>query len=168
MRGRDKRNIRGYNCVVKILLAEVEYDVNFISWKVAQCRVIENSESKSEVQMDSESHDWLMRQIETAIGNVEAKLSAYMDEYGARLQTNEVEDVNEWIVVLMMEKGWRGNVKRLNSFIHNYVTNFVLSEWFKMTLPEEMSTYVTYANEWLHKAIMEARSTIINDVKFIL
>ena len=64
----------GYDCVVKLLRSELVYDIDFISWKVAKCRVSENAEAQAEAQTDGESTGWLNRYIETAVDNVKSAL----------------------------------------------------------------------------------------------
>ena len=56
----------------------------------------------------------------------------------------------------------------MNTYIHRYVVDFVLTEWFKMTMPEETAIYVASAEGWLDRFINEARDVVVKDVIFRL
>ena len=158
----------GYDCVVKLLRSELVYDIDFISWKVAKCRVSENAEAQAEAQTDGESTGWLNRYIETAVDNVKSALGIYVNEPCMRVQTDYVSSEEEWTIVLRMESGWRGNVKNLKTCIHGYVVNYVLSYWFEMTLPDEAGKYHMFSEQMLRKVVMLSRNVVVTDVKFLL
>lgn len=158
----------GYRCVMKLLRSEVEYDVDFISWKVARCRVLDNDEQRAEAQTDKENGDWLTRKIELAVSEAKRLLSSYVDEYPSRLRTDEPGKEEEFAVVLRMERGWRGDVGRMNRFFHEYVVNYVLGEWFKMVMPGEAEAYAASAGDWLNELVNEARSVVTGPVTFQL
>ena len=158
----------GYDCVVKLLRSELVYDIDFISWKVAKCRVSENAEAQAEAQTDGESTNWLNRQIETAVDNVKSELGIYVNEPCMRVQTDHVESEEEWTIVLRMESGWRGNVKNLKTYIHGYVVNYVLAYWFEMTLPDEAGKYHVLSEQMLRKVVLMSRNVVATDVKFLL
>lgn len=160
------REKRGFSCALKLLRSEIVYDVDYISWKVAQCRISEE-ESRAEAQTDQENSDWLTRQVETALDNAKDRISAYVVEM-SRMQTDEDENRDGWDIVLYMEPGWRGSSKTMNTYIHRYVVDFVLTEWFKMTMPEETAIYVASAEGWLDRFINEARDVVVKDVIFRL
>lgn len=157
---------RGLSCALKLIRNEIVYDVDYTSWKVAQCRISDEI-SRSEAQTDEENSDWLTRQVETAIENAKARISVYVVDM-ARMQTDEDEHKEEWNIVLYMEPGWRGNVKVMNTYMHRFVTDFVLSEWFKMTMPDEAGVYAVSADEWLDQIVNEARKVVVKNVIFRL
>ena len=95
------REKRGFSCALKLLRSEIVYDVDYISWKVAQCRISEEG-SRAEAQTDQENSDWLTRQVETALDNAKDRISAYVVEM-SRMQTDEDENRDEWDIVLYME-----------------------------------------------------------------
>lgn len=166
--GKVKMGNSGYRCVMKLLRSEVEYDVDFISWKVARCRVLDNDEQRAEAQTDKENGDWLTRKIELAVSEAKRLLSAYVDEYPSRMRTDEPGKEEEFTVVLRMERGWRGDVGRMNRFFYEYVVNYVLGEWFKMVMPDEAAAYAALAKDWLNELVNEARNVVIGPVTFYL
>ena len=81
-------NRRGYVCVIKLRREEIQYDVDFISWKLANCRVADSEEERAERQTDEESRDWMGRQIETAFDTVISKIRAYVAGIKSRVSSN--------------------------------------------------------------------------------
>lgn len=158
----------GYICIMKLLRSEVEYDVDFISWKTAQCRITENMEQRGEAQTDKENADWLTRQMELAVESVKRAISAYLNEHFHYAQTDELKRKDEYVVILRMERGWRGDVKRMNTFFHKYVVESVLAEWFGMVMPNEQATHVASADYWFSELVKEARKVVIESVIFRL
>lgn len=158
----------GYGCIMKLLRSEVEYDVDFISWKTARCRITDSAEQRAEAQTDKENADWLTRQVELAVAEVKRRISAYVDEHCHRAQTDELKEQEEYVVLLRMERGWRGDVKRMNMFFHKYVVDSVLAEWFRMVMPEEYAGYAASAEHWMDELVNEAKSVVIGPVVFRL
>lgn len=162
-------NRRGYVCVVKLHREEVLYDVDFISWKLAKCRVAESEEERAERQTDEESYDWIGRQIETAFDEVKSKIRAYVTRIKSRVSSNSKDgNIDEWNLELIMEHGWRGEPKQLCTYMHNYVVAYVLAKWFGITLPSEAANYVQEYNYWMDKIVSEARNTQVKNVIFRL
>lgn len=162
-------NRRGYVCVVKLRREEVLYDVDFISWKLAKCRVAESEEERAERQTDEESYDWIGRQIETAFDEVKSKIRAYVTRIKSRVSSNSKDgNIDEWNLELIMEHGWRGEPKQLCTYMHNYVVAYVLAKWFGITLPSEAANYVQEYNYWMDKIVSEARNTQVKNVIFRL
>lgn len=161
--------IRGYVCVVKLRREEIQYDVDFISWKLAKCRVAESEEERAERQTDEESYDWIGRQIETAFDEVKSKIRAYVTRIKSRVSSNSKDgNIDEWNLELIMEHGWRGEPKQLCTYMHNYVVAYVLAKWFGITLPSEAANYVQEYNYWMDKIVSEARNTQVKNVIFRL
>lgn len=63
---------------------------------------------------------------------------------------------------------WRGNFESLGNYIHRYIVDYILYEWFKITLPSEAAVYLTSAEQWESKIINEARSEDVRNVYFRL
>lgn len=136
--------------------SDVLYDVNYTTWKVAKCRVTD-PQMQSESQTDSENDRWFNRQYETAIDHIKSRLRAYI------IPTEEMGDFH-----FSFPEGWRGNVFSLMTYIHRYIVDYILYEWFKMTMPNEAATYLTSADAWEYKAILEARNEDVSNVFFRL
>ena len=130
------------------------YDVNFVSWKTAKCRIVE-PEAQSEAQTDEESQIWFNRQKETAIATLKAKLKWCAKEENGKFS-------------FTFPDTWRGNFESLSNYIHRYIVDYILYEWFKMTLPSEAAAYLTSADTWESKVINEARSEDVSNVFFRL
>ena len=63
---------------------------------------------------------------------------------------------------------WRGNFEALGNYIHRYIVDYILYEWFRITLPSEASVYLASAEQWEDKIINEARSEDVRNVYFRL
>lgn len=162
-------NRRGYVCVIKLRREEIQYDVDFISWKLANCRVADSEKERSERQTDEESRDWIGRQIETAFDTVISKIRAYVAGIKSRVSSNSKDgNVDEWNLELVMEPGWRGEPKQLCTYMHNYVVAYVLAKWFGITLPSEAANYVQEYSDWMDKIVSEARNVQVKNVSFRL
>lgn len=136
--------------------SDVLYDVNYTTWKVAKCRITD-PQMQSESQTDNENDRWFTRQYETAIDHIKSRLQAYVRP------TEEISDF-----LFSFPEGWRGNVSSLMTYIHRYIVDYILYEWFKMTMPNEAATYLTSADAWEYKAILEARNEDVSNVFFRL
>lgn len=182
---------------------EILYDVNFVSWKTAKCRVAE-PEMQAEAQTDDESNEWFERQLQTAVEHIKGKLRWCLHEHTGTITDNTVkklhvtygdegypaarQDPSSWdddAVFLEAEKekavplpehtfrlrfsdAWRGSFEALGNYIHRYIVDYILYEWFRMTLPSEAPVYLASAEQWEDKVINEARSEDVRDVYFRL
>lgn len=63
---------------------------------------------------------------------------------------------------------WRGSLESLKVALHNYVTRFVLSEWFALTKPDESERYLNMSAVFMKKAIECARQEDVKNVIFRL
>lgn len=63
---------------------------------------------------------------------------------------------------------WRGSFEALGNYIHRYIVDYILYEWFRMTLPSEAPVYLASAEQWEDKVINEARSEDVGAVYFRL
>jgi hypothetical protein len=133
---------------------KILYDVNFVSWKTAKCRIVE-PEARAEAQTDSEAIEWYRRQKDTAIAELKSRLRWC------------VQDDDECFRFRFSD-AWRGNFEALGSYIHRYIVDYILYEWFRMTLPSEASVYLASAEQWEDKIINEARSEDVRNVYFRL
>lgn len=165
-----KRDGRMYEAAVLLRKDEIVFDVDFISWKVAKCRITDNAQMEAEVSTDDESSDWISRTIEEAVDNAKSEMGYAVVER-SRMQDNvpDSEDTGEWVFVLRIRKdGWTGNIRPMKTYLHRYVVNFVLSRWFMMVLPSEASMYAGLADEYLEKAVAEVNKGFVRNVFFNL
>lgn len=134
---------------------EILYDVDFTTWKVAKCRIAE-TEAQAEAQTDNENYRWFIRQYDTAVEHIKNKLQAY------------IVPTEDDTFHFAFPDAWRGNIKALMTYIHRFIVDYILYEWFKMTLPNEAATYLASATDWEDKIINEARSEDVRNVFFRL
>lgn len=76
--------------------------------------------------------------------------------------------ITEYTFRFAFSDKWRGNFEAMSNYIHRYIVDYILYEWFKMTLPNEAATYLASATEWESKIINEARSEDVRNVYFRL
>lgn len=76
--------------------------------------------------------------------------------------------IPEYIFRFAFSQEWRGSFEALGNYIHRYIVDYILYEWFRMTLPSEAPVYLASAEQWDSKVINEARSEDVRDVYFRL
>ena len=140
----------------KLNYDNILYDVDYTTWKVAKCRVVD-PQAQAEAQTDNENMRWFNRQYETAVEHIKSRLRAYV------VPTEDISDIT-----FKFGDTWRGNISSLMTYIHRYIVDYILYEWFKMTMPNEAPAYLTSADAWEYKAILEARSEDVSNVYFRL
>jgi hypothetical protein len=153
--------------VVKAKKDEVMFDIDFISWKLAKCR-IDNAEQQAEAQTDSEASDYITRQIETAVMNAKGALHPYVVNDKGTLLDDELTEEKEWFIVFEFGNEFAGSTPKLCNLFHRYIVDFALAEWFKLVLPNEAANYYASAQDWLERFKSEARTTIIQPPIFQL
>ena len=182
---------------------EVLYDVNFISWKTAKCRITDAA-VQAEAQTDDENREWFERQLATAVDHLKGRLRWCIHEHTGTITDNTIktyeipygemgnEEIEQdptrfcddiaflkapvhkripipvHIFRFRFSDEWRGSFESMSNYIHRYIVDYILYEWFKMTLPNEAATYLASATEWESKIINEARSEDVRNVYFRL
>lgn len=160
---------KGFECVVKLLRAEIEYDIKYSLWKRAQMLNIQGENARN-YEITEDDEDWMIRQIETAAYIIRNKLSwALREDNKSRLSSDEIlENPKEWNFVFIFDKGWIGSVNSIMNALHNYVVNFVLSEWCKIGLPDVWALYSSTSDDYLNMAYNEMDNYIIDKPVFRL
>lgn len=153
--------------VLEFLLSEIKYDVKFDTWLKSKVtnREAHNSNPKSEkvgyAYDDDRAEDWLVRQIETAIDNVKGELNWCVANI-ERTDTDEIiKNPDKWYLHLHFSENWRGSSTSIKSAVHTYITNYVLSMWYRAAMPREAENYRNEAELALSRAYNEARSEIV-------
>ena len=80
----------------------------------------------------------------------------------------KVEPLPEHSFQFKFSCDWRGNFEAMSNYIHRYIVDYILYEWYKMTMPNEAAVYLTSAEAWESKVINEARSEDVGNVFFRL
>lgn len=83
-------------------------------------------ERKSWAGDSEETADWMFRQVNDALSEATGHLRAFSPWVQSRAVTDEVKDDREWIINLVMERGWRGDPRRLAVYIHRFVVDSVI------------------------------------------
>ena len=100
---------------------------------------------------------------------VEQDPTSFDDDMESLGSPAEIEvTIPEYTFRFAFSHTWRGNFESLGNYIHRYIVDYILYEWFKMTLPNEASTYLASATGWERKIINEARSEDVSNVYFRL
>lgn len=156
-----------FEVTIRLLRSEIEYDVDFETYQVSG---VSGADAKGRffLETSEKTADWMMRQVDSAIEDIEAALAAYSPRVSSRATTDEVPDNREWVINLMMEPGWRGDSKTMASLAHRFVVNYVLRAWYRMMDPNRYPLYDAEAEREKEKLVNVARSCDIKDVRFIL
>lgn len=139
------------NATGVIRYEDVLYDVDFITWKVAKMRIVEQ-EQQFEAQTDATNVKWFRRKYKAAIDHLKDILKPFMSA------TTETEDTGDNSFLLRFSHLWTGSITSLMTYAHNYTVDYILYEWFRMTLPNESNAYMQSSDAWLKKIIDEAHS----------
>lgn len=126
---------------------DVLYDVDFTTWKVGNVRMTDKK-SAFEVQTDSENEVWFQRQYEIATKQI---IDALRPNVEIPTSINSNADNK-------LTFAFYGDTHALMGYIHHYIVDFILYEWFKLTLPNEAGAYLATSEDWKTKAINEAQS----------
>lgn len=156
---------------IRLTLRELKYDLKFDTWlreKVAN-QIIKNANPDAEnvdyAYKSDKAEDWLVRQIEDAIDNVYGELSWCTQENSVALaDTLDEKEANrptEWTILFRFSDMWRGSMRALRSAISTYVREYVLAEWYRAAMPNNLGEYQQAADDALRRAYEEARSEVV-------
>lgn len=153
--------------VLRLSLGEIKYDVNFDSWRKSKAlthsqRLQSPTSEPLPIAMDDddELEDWLHRQIENAIADIEAELVFCLHPCGQpKAQTDELGEMpQQWHIHLQMPFGWRGSARAMNNYAHRYVVNKVLYRWYLASdLRQQAADMLDEANKELEALYLMCR-----------
>lgn len=163
-----KHHFKSDTFAVKLLRNELIYDIDFVSNRIAKVHFTgETIQNRVNVTTEGdENQDWIDDTIMNALQNVSQKLR-FCHISHSRLSTDEVTANNSeeegpiYVMSLRLPK-WKGSSESLARFIHEYVVNYVLSEWFVMTYMDVSPVYADKASKNLVQIVNEARSTDVD------
>lgn len=140
----DPRFMR-YECSVKLLYEELEYDVRYAVWKRGQMAGVAGAEASRLYEMTEEDNDWMLRRFSSAAADIRKKLSwALKKDNRSRMASDELlAPPTEWNFIFLFEKGWEGSPEVMMNAMHGYIVNKTISEWFKAS---DMATAAVYAD----------------------
>lgn len=159
--------IRGFELTIRLLRSEIEYDVDFETWKVGESSGL-SGKARAGMETSEETADWMFRQVDNSLSEITGCLRAFSPRVTSRAATDEVSDDREWDINLIMERGWRGDSNRLASYLHRYVIDSVLAAWYRMVDPSRSQMYINQSEQDKLKVINEIRETQVRDVYFRL
>lgn len=153
---------------VRLTLRELKYDVKFDSWlreKVAN-QILKNANEEADnveyAYSDDKAEDWLVRQIQDAVDNVYGELAWCTIENDAftkdTIDEKPENRPQEWTILFRFSDMWQGSMRAMRSYISNYVREYVLSQWYRAAMPNNLGEYQAKADEALRNAYNEARS----------
>lgn len=159
-----------YECSVKLLYAELEYDVKYTVWKRGRMAGVSGPEASRLYEMTEEDDDWLLRQFQTAVHNIRRKLSwALGTDNGSRMSSDELlVQPTEWNFRFVFDKGWRGSPDVMMNAMHAYVVDFTVGAWYRMSDMDTAAVYAGLADDDLRAAYNEMDNYSIEPPKFIL
>lgn len=142
-----------YNLTLKIYRKELQYDVDLQTYKVGQ-RLLGDAEAKqrAEMQSDNETAWFFERAYRKAIADIRNS-SIY---FKAEKSTESVADDDKlganlseyYQLVFTMPYDVSADIeKTIVEYIHHYCVYMALSEWFKLTAPQESQEFYTKAQE---------------------
>lgn len=136
--------------------SNVRYDVDYITWKIAKVRITDNAEAQYEASTDNENTRWLNRTYKVAVEYVRDILRPYIS------LSTPVYDCSDNTFTFRFPQGWQGNLSALMNYAHHYIVDFILYEWFRMTMPSEAAPFLTSSADWSQKIIAESQSEYEN------
>ena len=161
---------------IRLTLRELKYDVKFDSWlreKIAN-QILKNSNEEAEnvdyAYKSDKAEDWLIRQIQDAVDNIYGELAWCVVEPDHFVEDtlDEKNRPTEWTILFRFSPQWRGSMRALRSYISTYVREYVLSQWYRAAMPNNLGEYQAKANGALDAAYKEARSEVVSLEPWIL
>jgi hypothetical protein len=114
--------------LIRLRLSELEYDVAFDTW--SRGNTLDKPNEKVIYKKDK-MQDWLLRQIENAVGEIKAALRWCVDDH-AHMTDDEIMDAPEsWEIHFKWQGQWKGSESGLKTFAHQYVVNKALADWYE-------------------------------------
>ncbi len=155
---------RREDAAVKLLLTEIKYEVKFDTWLKEKILTEEERNKNKDAKVvnyaykNDKAEDWLVRKIQDAVDRVYGELRWCVVD-PSQFQSDEIlENPTEWTIHFVFGRGWSGSVRALKSFIHRYVCEYVLGQWYRITNPVIAESYMMNAEDYIVKAYEEARS----------
>lgn len=133
-----------------IAYQDVLYDVDYASWKIANVRIADDK-LRAEAQTDEENLRWFKRQYKIAIQHI-------YDMLNTLAVKQDVADDSDNTISFLFPVEWAGNIDVLAGYMHHYVVDYILAQWFAMTMPDEANRYMLSVEAWKGKIIEEAHS----------
>lgn len=153
---------------IRLTLRELKYDVKFDSWlreKVAN-QIIKNANEDAEnvdyAYKSDKAEDWLVRQIQDAVDNIYGELAwCTIEPDHFMVDTIDEKPENrptEWVILFRFSPMWNGSMRAMRSYVSTYVREYILSQWYRAAMPNNLGEYQMKADEALRNAYNEARS----------
>ena len=112
----------------------------------------------AEAFSEDENTEWFSGVYATAVEQLVDRLAFCMKQSD--------EDAN--VLNFTFSNNWRGSMSVLANYIHRYIVDYILFEWFSMTFPDKSANYLASAESWKSKIVNEARSEDVSNVFFRL
>lgn len=119
---------------VKLLWSELEFDVKYAVAKRAKLAGIKGEQLKNFAFTPSDM-DWLLRTIDTAIGNVKNKLKSALVDHSHMASDELLKHPCEYNLIFRFDDEWLGNADTLMNLIHSYIVDYCTAEYLDM-IPE--------------------------------
>lgn len=170
-----KHFMKGENvCAITLFRNEIIYDIDFTANRIARVNITDDEikkveESKKAALITTEDiskdlkQDFVDRLIRHAITDVRKKMTYAIRDDLSRMATNEI-DVQEphYDIVFSFEKGWQGSPQALCDYIHSYIVNHSLKEWFEITLPQYAATFAKRADDDIKQIQSIGRQVVLD------
>lgn len=169
MAGEDPRSGL-YECSVRLLQPELEYDVRYALWKRGQMAGAGGPEASRLYEITEEDGDWLWRRFSSAAADIRKRLSwALKRDSRSRMVSDELASPpQEWDFVFLFDGGWGGSPEVLMDAMHGYVVYRTLAEWFMASDAAAAESYAAMADGELRTAYNETDNFHINPPVFRL
>ena len=82
-------DMRGFELTITLLRCEIEYDVDFETWKVGDVSSLPGKE-RAGLETSEETADWMFRQVNAALSEATGHLRAFSPWVLSRAVTDEV------------------------------------------------------------------------------
>lgn len=135
-----------------ISYSDILFDVDYNTWKTANVRIAD-AEGKAEAQTDDSNARWFRRHYKVAVEQVIDILRPFI-----LLSRVSVNDNRDNTLEFRFPKQWTGSVTVIMGYVHHFIAEYILSEWYTMTIPDAAATHLTAAETWKGKIIDEAHS----------
>ncbi|MFI3239846.1 MAG: hypothetical protein R3Y22_04580 [Bacteroidales bacterium] len=137
---------------INIFTNKLLFDITFSTYMVGEGLTEMQAKERYMVQSatDSDREGKIYRLIDTAWHNILEQLSAYIEDVQSELlEVDNLISIPESLTISLNIDSAIPNhsCEAITSYIHNYIVNYALWNWFLLTKRDEVDIYIGLANK---------------------
>ena len=139
---------------INISHAELIYDIDNKLHLIGRNRQQEDAVTAAHIQADEmpENRNFIIRKATEAIDTAKASMAHYIEDYGTAPDNTLNEEFPEGSTTfyLLMPSNFNMTLEAtIATLTHDFIVNYVCSEWLKMSAPQDAAVYAEDAQKTL-------------------